>query len=254
MDRGGTDVTGGLEYTQRGGKYAGGTRNATSFEAERHPSADVPGISFFRNRIYDQRSGRWTQEDPIGVAGGVNLYQFNGNNPAMYTDPFGLCPEAKNGSVCIDLFIQAKQVGPFRGDGRGFNPNAAASQSRVQIVTGPGGNGTATTVSPSCIVGVGCAAPRSGGKVATTAGEGGSFTVQFEGFKISTIPFGASPDIDGQVSFTPDGEGGYTASGNTTAFPSSAVYQRVKGKWVELHRHTETTPSDLFDGAGRDQF
>lgn len=37
-------------------------------------------------------TGRWTQEDPIGVAGGVNLYQFNHNNPVMYTDPFGLCP------------------------------------------------------------------------------------------------------------------------------------------------------------------
>jgi uncharacterized protein RhaS with RHS repeats len=49
-------------------------------------------LSFFRNRFYDQQSGRWTQEDPIGVAGGVNLYQFNGNNPVTFTDPFGLDP------------------------------------------------------------------------------------------------------------------------------------------------------------------
>jgi len=28
------------------------------------------------------------------VAGGLNLYQFNGNNPAAYSDPFGLCPDA----------------------------------------------------------------------------------------------------------------------------------------------------------------
>ena len=26
------------------------------------------------------------------MAGGLNLYQFNGNNPVAYTDPFGLCP------------------------------------------------------------------------------------------------------------------------------------------------------------------
>jgi hypothetical protein len=25
-------------------------------------------------------------------AGSVNLYQYAGNNPASYTDPFGLCP------------------------------------------------------------------------------------------------------------------------------------------------------------------
>ena len=40
----------------------------------------------------DQHTGRWTQEDPLGVAGGLNLYQFNGNDPVAYTDPFGLKP------------------------------------------------------------------------------------------------------------------------------------------------------------------
>jgi hypothetical protein len=37
-------------------------------------------------------TGRWMQEDPIGIAGGENLYQFNGNNPMSYTDPYGLNP------------------------------------------------------------------------------------------------------------------------------------------------------------------
>jgi len=35
---------------------------------------------------------RRTREHPIRVAGGVNLYQYVGNNPASYTDPFGLTP------------------------------------------------------------------------------------------------------------------------------------------------------------------
>jgi len=62
--------------------------------------AQVSGVSYFRNRAYDSRTGRWLQEDPIGVAGGLNLYQFNGNNPVTYTDPFGLCPMWWDGIPC----------------------------------------------------------------------------------------------------------------------------------------------------------
>lgn len=84
------------DYEARGGKYAGGTANAQSFNASRMEApANAPGISYFRNRAYDQHTGRWLQEDPIGVAGGVNLYQFNGSNPVSFSDPFGLCPECK---------------------------------------------------------------------------------------------------------------------------------------------------------------
>jgi len=31
-------------------------------------------------------------QDPIGLAGGVNLYAYAGNNPVAYNDPFGLGP------------------------------------------------------------------------------------------------------------------------------------------------------------------
>ncbi len=73
-----------------GWNYAGGNLNAHTFTADRMASAEAPGLAFYRNRVYDQASGRWTQEDPIGIAGGINLYQFNGNNPVTFTDPFGL--------------------------------------------------------------------------------------------------------------------------------------------------------------------
>lgn len=76
-----------------GGDYSGGATASAGFGADRFATDAQVGLSFFRNRIYDQATGRWTQEDPIGLAGGVNLYQFNGNSPAMYADPFGLCPE-----------------------------------------------------------------------------------------------------------------------------------------------------------------
>ncbi|MEJ7809360.1 MAG: RHS repeat-associated core domain-containing protein, partial [Gemmatimonadaceae bacterium] len=50
---------------------------------------------------YDPRTGRFVQEDPIGLAGGVNLYGFAGADPVNYSDPFGLCPIEVDGVPCI---------------------------------------------------------------------------------------------------------------------------------------------------------
>ena len=40
---------------------------------------------------YDPQSGRFLTQDPIGLAGGVNLHAYAGNNPVTFSDPFGLC-------------------------------------------------------------------------------------------------------------------------------------------------------------------
>ncbi len=49
------------------------------------------GLTYRRNRYYDQTTGRFTQEDPIGLAGGLNLYGFANGDPVNFSDPFGLC-------------------------------------------------------------------------------------------------------------------------------------------------------------------
>ena len=53
---------------------------------------DGSGLQYRRNRYYDPETGRFTQSDPIGLAGGMNLYGFAGSDPVSYSDPFGLCP------------------------------------------------------------------------------------------------------------------------------------------------------------------
>jgi RHS repeat-associated protein len=91
-----TEVGGGLDQSLTNGTYTGwqatGAAGGTAFGADRLTTGQAPGLAFYRNRIYDQATGRWTQEDPLGVAGGLNLYQFNGNDPVSFGDPFGLCP------------------------------------------------------------------------------------------------------------------------------------------------------------------
>ena len=51
---------------------------------------DGSGYRYMRNRYYDPRAGRFTQEDPIGLAGGMNAYGFAAGDPVQFSDPLGL--------------------------------------------------------------------------------------------------------------------------------------------------------------------
>jgi RHS repeat-associated protein len=66
---------------------------------------DQSGFLFRRNRQYDPHAMRFTQEDPIGLAGGLNLYGYAGGDPVNFSDPFGLSPEA--GGDCPDGYVAA---------------------------------------------------------------------------------------------------------------------------------------------------
>ncbi len=48
------------------------------------------GLSYYGYRFYNPAIGRWSTRDPIGEAGGINLYDFVGNNPVNFVDPWGL--------------------------------------------------------------------------------------------------------------------------------------------------------------------
>ena len=56
--------------------------------------AGAAGLLYRRNRYDDPASGRFTQQDPIGLGGGLNVYGFAGGDPVNHSDPFGLCARA----------------------------------------------------------------------------------------------------------------------------------------------------------------
>ena len=61
------------------------------------------GLNYNRARYYDQASGRFISEDPLGFGGGgPNFYAYVGNNPTNFNDPIGLtdCVVTPLGTVC----------------------------------------------------------------------------------------------------------------------------------------------------------
>lgn len=51
---------------------------------------DETGLIYYRARYYDPGIGRFTQRDPIGLKGGLNLYSYVRNNPVNLVAPSGL--------------------------------------------------------------------------------------------------------------------------------------------------------------------
>jgi len=47
-----------------------------------------------RARYYSPTLRRFINQDPIGLAGGMNLYWYADGNPLFFIDPYGLCVES----------------------------------------------------------------------------------------------------------------------------------------------------------------
>jgi RHS repeat-associated protein len=53
---------------------------------------DIESEKYYnRARMYDPSTGRFLNQDPIGLRGGSNLYRYVGNDPLSFIDPYGLC-------------------------------------------------------------------------------------------------------------------------------------------------------------------
>ena len=66
----------------------------THYDAQREPVL----VSYYGFRYYDPVTGRWPSRDPIGEAGGLNLYAMLSNDSINWWDIFGLSRMGSPGS------------------------------------------------------------------------------------------------------------------------------------------------------------
>ena len=60
----------------------------------------------FRARWYDPAACRWLSKDPIGLEGGLNLYEAFGSNPVCFWDPEGESGENKIDGMNVRVHLK----------------------------------------------------------------------------------------------------------------------------------------------------
>ncbi|KVN15228.1 sugar-binding protein [Burkholderia stagnalis] len=84
-------------------------RSAIRFQGQQHD--DETGLHYNRYRYYDSGAGRFISQDPIGLAGGINFYQY-APNPIEFVDPLGLRKYVVigEGQASVEAYAAAMRV------------------------------------------------------------------------------------------------------------------------------------------------
>jgi RHS repeat-associated protein len=144
--------TGRLQTTQTG-TSSGNSQQYTAREN------DGTGLYYYRARYYSPGTGRFISEDPVGFAGGNNIYAYTGGDPISGKDPSGLLPwpsiaTGAQGEAAAEAMAAAMN---------GQDPGSAAMSAAAQgAATGAAGDGPA-----------GAAASALGGALTAPPGQAG---------------------------------------------------------------------------------
>ncbi|MBI5117924.1 hypothetical protein HZA56_15725 [Candidatus Poribacteria bacterium] len=90
---GSEEVVAAYTYDAFGNLMSGIGTLSQPFKFSTKPYDQETGLSYFGYRFYSPVVRRWITRDPIGYAGGMNLYAYVGNGPVNWIDPLGLTPQ-----------------------------------------------------------------------------------------------------------------------------------------------------------------
>ena len=88
--------------------------------------------------MYSPEIGRFLQPDPIGYADSMNLYQYCGNNPIKYIDPYGLDYWVQGSLWGHRSFCVGDPKGKFSS--YGFYPTTIKFWNSPGMINGPRDN------------------------------------------------------------------------------------------------------------------
>lgn len=102
------------EYSPYGRSTYRAQSRGTRFSAKRYRFCgkeldEETGFYYYGARYYAAWLARWISPDPLGVAAGVNPYEYSRGNPILLTDPSGLAPTPDpdmippDGAIVADL-------------------------------------------------------------------------------------------------------------------------------------------------------
>ncbi len=112
------------------GPYAGQNRYRFSTKPLDAEVVNAP-LYYYGYRYYDPTTGRWPSRDPIGEKGGLNLYEFVGNNGLNLIDILGM-----QGFGCEPCADQCPPCGPV---GEKKDCEDRCRNAKLKMKCGPGG-------------------------------------------------------------------------------------------------------------------
>jgi RHS repeat-associated protein len=91
------DISSQYSYEPFGTVTASGGPSTNPYQFASHQN-DGTGLYYYSARYYSPKLARFISEDPSGVQGGINLYEYAGDQPVTSEDSTGLSPDSGSGT------------------------------------------------------------------------------------------------------------------------------------------------------------